>query len=66
MSQSLSQSFLAITRNSTDFEWLQGALAHISKMSANDAVSFPSLIDRTGRARFYRHRPCICFLEGTL
>lgn len=27
MSQSLSQTFLAITRNSTDLEWLQSALA---------------------------------------
>jgi hypothetical protein len=27
MSQSPSQTFLAITRNSPDFEWLQGALA---------------------------------------
>jgi hypothetical protein len=26
MIQSLSQTFLAITRNSTDLEWLQGAL----------------------------------------
>lgn len=27
MNQNLSQTFLAITRNSTDLEWLQGALA---------------------------------------
>ena len=32
----------------------------------DDDASFPSLIDRTGRARSYRHRPCIGFLEGTL
>ncbi|UVM49796.1 pilus assembly protein [Pseudomonas sp. B21-015] len=31
-SQNLSQTFLAITRNSTDFEWLQGALAPLGRV----------------------------------
>ena len=29
MNQNLSQTFLAITRNSTDLEWLQGAQAPV-------------------------------------
>ena len=32
MSQNLSQTFLAITRNSTDLEWLQGALAPLGQV----------------------------------
>ena len=32
MSDSLSQTFLAITRNSTDLEWLQGALAPLGQV----------------------------------
>ncbi|MBY8948586.1 MULTISPECIES: pilus assembly protein [unclassified Pseudomonas] len=32
MSESLSQTFLAITRNSTDLEWLQGALAPLGQV----------------------------------
>ena len=32
MSQSLSQTFLAITRNNTDLEWLQGALAPLGQV----------------------------------
>lgn len=32
MSESLSQSFLAITRNNTDLEWLQGALAPLGQV----------------------------------
>lgn len=31
MSDSLSQTFLAITRNTTDLEWLQGALAPLAR-----------------------------------
>ena len=31
-SQNLSQTFLAITRNNTDFEWLQGALAPLGRV----------------------------------
>lgn len=32
MSQSLSQTFLALTRNNTDLEWLQGALAPLGQV----------------------------------
>jgi len=36
MSQSLNQTFLAITRNSTDLEWLQGALAPLGQVVGAD------------------------------
>lgn len=42
MSQSLSQTFLAITRNDTDLEWLQGALAPSVKWSAPVAAALTS------------------------
>lgn len=32
MSQSLSQTFLAITRNNTDLEWLQSALGSLGQV----------------------------------
>jgi len=32
MSENLSQTFLALTRNSTDLEWLQGALAPLGQV----------------------------------
>ena len=42
MSQNLSQTFLAITRNDTDLEWLQGALGHWGKWSAPVAAALTS------------------------
>lgn len=49
MSQSLSQTFLAITRNSTDLEWLQGALAPLGQVvSASGSLDeLLSLVDVT-------------------
>jgi len=49
MSQSLSQTFLAITRNSTDLEWLQGALAPLGQVvSAGGSLDeLLSLVDVT-------------------
>jgi pilus assembly protein CpaE len=44
MSQSLSQTFLAITRNSTDFEWLQGALAPLGQEANAGIGSFDELL----------------------
>ncbi|MGY2199723.1 AAA family ATPase [Pseudomonas gingeri] len=49
MSQSLSQTFLAITRNTTDLEWLQGALAPLGQVvSAGGSLDeLLSLVDVT-------------------
>lgn len=44
MSQSLSQTFLAITRNSTDFEWLQGALAPLGQVVSSVGESLDELL----------------------
>lgn len=44
MSQSLSQTFLAITRNSTDFEWLQGALAPLGQVVSSAGESLDELL----------------------
>jgi pilus assembly protein CpaE len=44
MSQNLSQTFLAITRNSTDLEWLQGALAPLGQVVSADGGSLDELL----------------------
>ncbi|MCS3469843.1 pilus assembly protein CpaE [Pseudomonas sp. JUb42] len=44
MSQSLSQTFLAITRNSTDLEWLQGALAPLGQVVSAGAGTLDELL----------------------
>lgn len=44
MSQSLSQTFLAITRNSTDLEWLQGALAPLGQVVSAGGGSLDELL----------------------
>jgi pilus assembly protein CpaE len=44
MSQSLSQTFLAITRNSTDLEWLQGALAPLGQVVSAGSGSLDDLL----------------------
>ncbi|RBB97094.1 pilus assembly protein [Pseudomonas sp. MWU12-2115] len=44
MSQSLSQTFLAITRNNTDLEWLQGALAPLGQVVSAGAGSLDELL----------------------
>lgn len=44
MSQSLSQTFLAITRTSTDLEWLQGALAPLGQVVSAGAGSLDELL----------------------
>ncbi|SEM89575.1 pilus assembly protein CpaE [Pseudomonas sp. ok272] len=44
MSQNLSQTFLAITRNSTDLEWLQGALAPLGQVVSAGAGSLDELL----------------------
>ncbi|MBH3407476.1 pilus assembly protein [Pseudomonas glycinae] len=44
MSQSLSQTFLAITRNTTDLEWLQGALAPLGQVVSADGGSLDELL----------------------
>lgn len=38
MSQSLSQTFLAITRNNTDLEWLQSALGSLGQVDRKSVV----------------------------
>lgn len=43
-SQSLSQTFLAITRNSTDLEWLQGALAPLGQVVSAGSGSLDELL----------------------
>ena len=43
-SQSLSQTFVAITRNSTDLEWLQGALAPLGQVVSAGAGSLDELL----------------------
>ena len=44
MSESLSQTFLAITRNSTDLEWLQGALAPLGQVVSAGGGSLDELL----------------------
>ena len=44
MSQNLSQTFLAITRNHTDLEWLQGALAPLGQVVSAGAGSLDELL----------------------
>jgi len=44
MSESLSQTFLAITRNTTDLEWLQGALAPLGQVVSAGAGSLDELL----------------------
>ncbi|WP_397450087.1 CpaE family protein [Pseudomonas sp. NA-150] len=44
MSQNLSQTFLAITRTSTDLEWLQGALAPMGQVVSAGAGSLDELL----------------------
>ncbi|WP_347903825.1 pilus assembly protein [Pseudomonas purpurea] len=44
MSQNLSQTFLAITRNSTDLEWLQGALAPLGQVVGVGGDSLDELL----------------------
>jgi len=44
MSQNLSQTFLAITRNSTDLEWLQGALAPLGQVVSAGGGSLDELL----------------------
>ena len=44
MSDSLSQTFLAITRNSTDLEWLQGALAPLGQVVSAGSGTLDELL----------------------
>ncbi|KQB52602.1 pilus assembly protein [Pseudomonas endophytica] len=44
MSQSLSQTFLALTRNDTDLEWLQGALAPLGQVVGAGSSSLDELL----------------------
>ncbi|WP_122314162.1 pilus assembly protein [Pseudomonas cichorii] len=44
MSQSLSQTFLAITRNTTDLEWLQGALGSLGQVVSAGSGSLDDLL----------------------
>ncbi len=44
MSQSLSQTFLAITRNNTDLEWLQGALAPLGQVVGTSTDNLDELL----------------------
>ncbi|MCS3841694.1 pilus assembly protein CpaE [Pseudomonas sp. JAI111] len=44
MSQNLSQTFLAITRNNTDLEWLQGALAPLGQVVSAGGGSLDELL----------------------
>ena len=44
MSDSLSQTFLAITRNTTDLEWLQGALAPLGQVVSAGTGSLDELL----------------------
>jgi pilus assembly protein CpaE len=44
MTDSLSQTFLAITRNSTDLEWLQGALAPLGQVVSAGGGSLDELL----------------------
>lgn len=44
MSQNLSQTFLAITRNGTDLEWLQGALAPLGQVVSAGSGSLDELL----------------------
>lgn len=44
MNQNLSQTFLAITRNSTDLEWLQSALAPLGQVISAGAGSLDELL----------------------
>ena len=51
MSQSLSQTFLALTRNNTDLEWLQGALAPLGQVVGAGTSSLDELLDRAGEIK---------------
>ena len=44
MSQNLSQTFLALTRNNTDLEWLQGALAPLGQVVGAGTSSLDELL----------------------
>lgn len=44
MNQNLNQSFLAITRNATDLEWLQGALAPLGQVVSAGSGSLDELL----------------------
>ena len=44
MSQSLNQTFLALTRNNTDLEWLQGALAPLGQVVGAGTSSLDELL----------------------
>ncbi|NVL29366.1 pilus assembly protein, partial [Pseudomonas syringae pv. actinidiae] len=44
MSQSLSQTFLAITRNTTDLEWLQSALGSLGQVVSAGTGSLDDLL----------------------
>ena len=44
MSQNLSQTFLAITRNNTDLEWLQGALAPLGQVVGTSTDNLDELL----------------------
>ncbi|KVV04412.1 MULTISPECIES: pilus assembly protein [Pseudomonas] len=44
MSESLSQTFLALTRNNTDLEWLQGALAPLGQVVGAGTSSLDELL----------------------
>lgn len=44
MSQSLSQTFLAITRNNTDLEWLQSALGSLGQVVSAGTGSLDDLL----------------------
>ena len=44
MSQGLSQTFLALTRNNTDLEWLQGALAPLGQVVGASTGSLDELL----------------------
>ncbi|MFH6568193.1 pilus assembly protein [Pseudomonas kulmbachensis] len=44
MSQNLSQTFLALTRNNTDLEWLQGALAPLGQVVGAGSSSLDELL----------------------
>ena len=44
MSENLSQTFLAITRNTTDLEWLQGTLAHLGQVVSAGSGTLDELL----------------------
>ena len=59
MSQNLSQTFLAITRNDTDLEWLQGALAPLGQVVSAGGGSLDEL-----RARTHNSDNFHCFVSN--